>query len=52
MHLSVKELTKFLKDFVEQYNKTCGPFIWTKGPEKLQRIIALTKEYQEELNAS
>lgn len=52
VHRSVKELTKFLKDFVEQYNKTCGPFIWTKGPEKLQRIIALTKEYQEELNAS
>ena len=52
VHRSVKELEKFLEDFVEQYNKTCGPYIWTKGPEKLQRIIDLTREYQKELNAS
>src|SRR5215469_17640568 len=26
--------------------RTRGPFVWTKGPEKLQRIIEATKEYQ------
>ncbi len=52
VHRSAKELTRFLRDFVAQYNKTCGPYIWTKGPKKLQRIIELTKAYQAELNAS
>jgi transposase len=52
VHRSAKELTRFLEDFVAQYNMTCGPFIWTKGSEKLQRIIELTKAYQDELNAS
>jgi transposase len=45
VHRSVKELTRFLDAFVGQYNKNCGPFIWTKGPEKLKRIIELTKAY-------
>lgn len=52
VHRSAKELTRFLKDFIAQYNKSCGPFIWTKGPKKLQRIIDLTAAYQAELNAS
>lgn len=47
VHRSVGELRKFLKDFVAAYNKSCGPFVWTKGPKKLERIIELTKSYQE-----
>jgi len=47
VHRSVKDLTKSLNEFVEKYNKTCGPFTWTKGPDKLQRIIELTKSHQE-----
>lgn len=50
VHRSNRELVRFLKDFVEQYNKTCGPYIWTKGPEKLKRIIELTKAYQDSLH--
>jgi transposase len=46
VHRSVKELRTFLRDFVKQYNKNCGPFVWTKGPKKLERIIELTKSYQ------
>jgi transposase len=52
VHHSAKELTRFLNGFVEQYNKTCGPFIWTKGPEKLKRIIELTKAYQDSLHTN
>ena len=46
VHKSGRALERFLKEFVEQYNKQCGPFTWTKGPGKLKRIIQLTKEYQ------
>jgi transposase len=46
VHKSGRELEVFLKAFIEEYNKHAGPFIWTKGPEKLQRIIALTEEFQ------
>ena len=46
VHRSGKELTKFLNEFVREYNKNCGPFVSTKGPEKRQRIIELTEEYQ------
>ncbi len=46
VHRSNRELVRFLKDFVEQYNKTCGPYLWTKGPEKLKKIIELTKSFQ------
>ncbi len=49
VHRSTKELEKFLNEFVKQYNKTCGPFIWTKGTEKLKKIIKLTAEYQKTL---
>ena len=47
VHKSGKELERVLKQFVQTYNKTCGPFTWTKGPEKLSRIIQLTKLAQQ-----
>jgi transposase len=46
VHQSVKELEQFLKSFIQAYNKRCGPFEWTKGPEKLRRIIELTEQWQ------
>ena len=46
VHRSNRELVRFLKDFVNQYNKSCGPFVWTKGPDKLKKIIELTQTYQ------
>jgi len=48
VHRSVKDLEKFLYTFIEKYNKQCGPFTWTKGPEKLKKIIQLTKKFQAE----
>lgn len=50
VHRSNRELVRFLKEFVKQYNKTCGAYIWTKGPKKLKRIIELTKAYQVSLH--
>jgi transposase len=50
VHRSTRELTAFLKAFVKSYNKNCGPFVWTKGPEKLKRIIELTERYQQSLH--
>jgi transposase len=50
VHRSVGELTRFLKEFVKQYNKTCGPYVWTKGPDKLRKIIELTKSFQTKKN--
>jgi transposase len=46
VHFSTRDLTRFLKDYVRNYNRSCGPFTWTKGPKKLKRIIELTKEFQ------
>jgi hypothetical protein len=46
VHQSAKELEHFLKTFVQEYNKCCGPFEWTKGPEKLRKIIELTEQWQ------
>lgn len=46
VHRSGKELEKFLNVFVREYNRNAKPFEWTKGPEKLQRIIQLTEEFQ------
>lgn len=43
---SVRELERFLKQFVYEYNFRCGPFEWTAGPKKLEKIIRLTREYQ------
>jgi transposase len=49
VHRSARELERFLKDFITQYNKRCGPFEWTKGPEKLRRIIQLTEQRQSKI---
>lgn len=46
VHRSGKELERFLKAYFAEYNQHCQPFVWTKGPEKLQRIIELTQAYQ------
>lgn len=46
VHKSGKELERFLKAYFTEYNQHCRPFVWTKGPEKLQRIIELTQAYQ------
>jgi transposase len=50
VHRSNRELVRFLKEFVDQYNKTCGPYLWTKGPEKLKKIIELTQSFQRSMN--
>ncbi len=47
VHKSGKALERFLKSFIETYNRTCGPFTWTKGPEKLSKIIKLTQIAQQ-----
>ncbi len=39
VHKSGTALERFLKSFVETYNRTRGPFNWTKGPEKLSKIL-------------
>lgn len=43
---SAHSLRVFLVQYLANYNAHAGPFTWTKGPEKLQRIIAATKAYQ------
>ena len=48
VHRSGRELERFLDAFVSEYNEHAGPFVWTKGPDKLQRIIELTKEFQQQ----
>ena len=48
VHQSRKQLKEFLLRHLENYNQHCTPFVWTKGPEKLQRIIETTKQYQAE----
>ena len=52
VHKSARELTNHLNAFVKSYNKSCGPFVWTRGPEKLKRIINLTEDYQNSLHAN
>ena len=46
VHQSRQQLKEFLLRYLENYNQHCGPFVWTKGPEKLQRIIEATQQYQ------
>jgi transposase len=46
VHTSKRQLKEFLLQFIANYDERCSPFRWTKGPEKLQRIIQATKEYQ------
>lgn len=43
---STHSLRAFLVQYLANYNEHAGPFTWTKGPEKLPRIIAATKAYQ------
>ncbi len=45
---SGKGLTRALGDFLNEYNRHATPFVWTKGPAKLRRIIELTEEFQAE----
>lgn len=40
---SKSSLRAFLLQYLEKYNESRAPFTWTKGPEKLQRIIEATK---------
>jgi transposase len=51
VHQSGRELEKALRDFVTLYNEQAGPLVWTKGPEKLKKIIKLTEESQRKMNA-
>jgi transposase len=46
VHHSKRQLKEFLVKFIENYNQHCSPFTWRKGPEKLQRIIETTEQYQ------
>ncbi len=46
VHTSKRQLKEFLLDYIARNNQNPRPFVWTKGPEKLQRIIEATKEYQ------
>ena len=43
---SKQDLKELLHRFLANYNRTCNPFTWTKGPEHLQRIIETTKDSQ------
>jgi transposase len=36
----------FLLRYLKKYSENPKPFTWTKGPNKLQRIIEATKQYQ------
>ena len=46
VHQSRRQLKDFLVQYIGNYNQHCTPFVWTKGPEKLQRIIKATQQYQ------
>jgi len=46
VHTSKHELKEFLLNYIARNNENPRPFVWTKGPEKLQCIIEATKEYQ------
>ncbi|HEV2418531.1 MAG TPA: IS630 family transposase [Terriglobia bacterium] len=48
VHHSKQQLKDFLVKFIANYNQSSQPFTWTKGPEKLQRIIEATNQYQAE----
>ena len=39
---SKRSLRHFLLQYLEHYNETSAPFTWSKGPEKLQKIIEAT----------
>src|ERR1700736_5180480 len=43
---SKKDLKEFLIRYLKNYSENPKPFTWTKGPDKLQRIIEATQQYQ------
>src|SRR6266700_1623998 len=43
---SKKDLKDFLLRYLKKYSEHPTPFTWTKGPERFQRIIEATKQYQ------
>ena len=47
VHTSKRQLRDFLLDYIADKNENPTPFVWTKGPAKLQRIIEATKQYQD-----
>ena len=46
MHRSKRQLKEILLGYIARHNENPRPFVWTKGPQKLQRIIEATKKYQ------
>jgi transposase len=46
VHTSKRQLKEFLLNYIAHNNENPRPFAWTKAPEKLQRIIEATKQYQ------
>lgn len=46
VHNSTKELAKFRKHYIREYNKRCGPFAWSEVPAKSRKNIRLTKRFQ------
>ena len=46
VHRSKQELKQYLEHYIGQYNQSCSPFVWTRGPQHLQKIIEATKQYQ------
>jgi hypothetical protein len=47
LYLNPPENAKdFLLEFIANYVERCTPFRWTKGPEKLQRIIEAANQHQ------
>ena len=46
VHRSKQELKEYLQQFIAHYNQSSSPFVWTRGPQHLQKIIEATKEYQ------
>ena len=47
VHTSKRQLRDFLLDYIAHKNENPTPFVWTKGPAKLQRIIEATQQYQD-----
>jgi transposase len=44
VHTSKRQLKEFLLHYIARNNENPRPFVWTKGPEKLQRAPAQTAE--------
>ena len=46
VHRSKQELKQYLEQYIGHYNQSCSPFVWTRGPQHLQKIIEATQQYQ------